>query len=431
LKPGAPLAPKAVRHAHTMLHKALNDAVRWGRVNRNVADLAEPPRPSTPEMKVYDTEQLRVFLDAVKDDRLYAAWLLMVTTGMRRGEALGLRWSDVNLDAGRISVVRTLTVVRAEVMVSEPKTAKGRRSVALDPATVAQLRIHRRKQREEQLAFGEDWNDEQLVFTQEDGNRIHPTRFSHWFAAHAQRAGLPRIRLHDLRHNYAAAALSAGIPAKVVSERLGHANVSITLDTYSHVLPALQEDAANAVAALSCWAGSAQALPASRSRATRSRSVEVLEQLVDSDREVADAGAEGIVHGVGDRRRGADDADLAEALGAGRPECVLGLVQPGDVELIDVGVDGDVVLGEVVVDDVAEGRVEDALFVQRHGQAHGHSAYELRPCRRGVEDVAGGEHSDEARDPHFGGVEVDVDLRELGTEGEPGDVGAPGDVLGR
>ena len=96
----------------------------------------------------------------------------------------------------------------------------------------------------------EGWNDEQLVFVQEDGTRIHPTRFSHWFTAHAQRAGLPRIRLHDLRHSYATAALSAGIPAKVVSERLGHANVSITLDTYSHVLPALQEDAANAVATL-------------------------------------------------------------------------------------------------------------------------------------------------------------------------------------
>ena len=114
-----------------------------------------------------------------------------------------------------------------------------RAAAAEHDVTVAQLRVHRRKQREEQLAFGPGWNDEQLVFVQEDGTRVHPTRFSHWFTAHAQRAGLPRIRLHDLRHSYATAALSAGIPAKVVSERLGHANVSITLDTYSHVLPAL------------------------------------------------------------------------------------------------------------------------------------------------------------------------------------------------
>ena len=169
---------------------------------------------------------------------------------MRRGEVLGLRWSDVNLDVARVSVVRTLVVVGHEVLVSEPKTAKGRRSVALDPATVAALRNHRRAQRKERLSFGEGWNDEQLVFTLEDGTRIHPTRFSAWFSQHARRAGLPVIRLHDLRHSYATAALSAGIPAKAVSERLGHANVSITLDTYSHVLPSLQEDAASAVAAL-------------------------------------------------------------------------------------------------------------------------------------------------------------------------------------
>ena len=247
---GAPLAPKTVRHVHTMLHKALNDAVRWGRVSKNAADLAEPPRPATPEMKVWDTEQLRMFLDAVRDDRLFAAWMLMVTTGMRRGEVLGLRWSDVNLDAARASVVRTLTVVGNDVLVSEPKTAKGRRSVALDPVTVAALRDHRRAQRQKRLAFGAGWNDEHLVFTLEDGTRIHPTRFSAWFSQHARRAGLPVIRLHDIRHSYATAALSAGIPAKVVSERLGHANVSITLDTYSHVLPSLQENAAAAVAAL-------------------------------------------------------------------------------------------------------------------------------------------------------------------------------------
>jgi integrase len=202
-----------------------------GHVTRNVADLAQPPRPAMPEMKVWDIEQLRAFLDSVRDDRLYAAWLLMVTTGMRRGEVLGSRWSDVNLDVGRVSVVRTLTVVRAQVLVSEPKTAKGHRAVALDAATVAALRVHRRQQREERLALAEAWVDPALVFTLEAGSQIHPTRFSKWFAQHAQRAGLPVIRLHDLRHSYATAALSAGIPAKVVSERLGHANVSITLDT--------------------------------------------------------------------------------------------------------------------------------------------------------------------------------------------------------
>lgn len=174
----------------------------------------------------------------------------MVTTGMRRGEVLGLGWSDVNLDVARVSVVRTLTVVGHDVLVSEPKTAKGRRSVALDPATVAALRDHRRAQRKEPLAFGDGWDDGQLVFTLEDGTRIRPTRLIAWFSQYARRAGLPAIRLHDLRHSYATAALSAGIPAKVVTERLGHANVSITLDTYSHVLPSLQDDAAAAVAAL-------------------------------------------------------------------------------------------------------------------------------------------------------------------------------------
>ena len=118
---------------------------------------------------MWDTEQLRTFLETVTDDRLFAAWMLVVTTGMRRGEVLGIRWNDVNLDLARVSVVRTLTVVGHDVLVSEPKTAKGRRSVALDPATVATLREHRKGQRKERLAFGEGWNDEQLVFTLEDG----------------------------------------------------------------------------------------------------------------------------------------------------------------------------------------------------------------------------------------------------------------------
>jgi len=140
--------------------------------------------------------------------------------------------------------------VNYKVVVSEPKTAKGRRSIALDPATVAALREHRSRQLQDRLAVGPLWEDSGLVFTWADGRPLHPERFSRWFDQHARAAGLPRIRLHDVRHSYATAALAAGIPAKVVSERLGHANIAITMDTYSHVLPGMDERAASAVARL-------------------------------------------------------------------------------------------------------------------------------------------------------------------------------------
>jgi integrase len=244
------LAPKTVRNIHGALHAALRDAVRWGYVARNVAAVADLPRSATPEMHVWSPEQLGAFLDHVRGDRLYAAWLLLATTGMRRGEVAGLRWVDVDLDAGRVSPRRPRVVVNHEVLVSEPKTAKGRRSIALDPATVAALREHRRWQLEERLAVGPGWEDSGLVFTWPDGRPLHPERFSRWFEQHTRAAGLPKIRLHDVRHSYATAALAAGIPAKIVSERLGHANIAITMDTYSHVLPGLDEQAAGTVAQL-------------------------------------------------------------------------------------------------------------------------------------------------------------------------------------
>jgi integrase len=246
----AGLSPKTVRHVHTLLHKAFSDAVRWGALSRNPADRAEPPRPRTPEMKVWDVAQLRKFLRHVESDRLGPIWLLMATTGMRRGEVVGLRWSDVDLDDCRISVVQTHVLVNRKVIVSEPKTLKGRRSVALDPVTVGALRQLRRRQLEERLAHGELWTDSGLVAIHDDGTPINPRLFSSWFAQHARAAGLPPIRLHDLRHSYATAALGAGISAKIVSERLGHANIAITLDTYSHVLPNMQERAAEQVAQL-------------------------------------------------------------------------------------------------------------------------------------------------------------------------------------
>jgi integrase len=244
------LSAKSVKNIHGALHPALKDAVRWGYVARNVADAADPPKVVTPEMQVWSPTQLRTFLNHVRDDRLYAAWMLFATTGMRRGEVAGLRWVDVDLAAGRVTPRKPRVEVNYKVHVSEPKTAKGKRSLALDPATAAALREHRAHQAEERLIVGPGWQDSGLVFTWGDGRPLHPERFSRWFERLAREASLPKIRLHDVRHSYATAALAAGVPAKVVSERLGHANIAITMDTYSHVLPGMDERAANVVARL-------------------------------------------------------------------------------------------------------------------------------------------------------------------------------------
>lgn len=149
-----------------------------------------------------------------------------------------------------MAVRQTLINVGYRPEFSEPKTAKGRRSVALDPATLAALREHRRNQLEERMTWGPAYEDRDLVFAKENGAPIHPDGFSVAFEHHIKAAGLPRIRLHDLRHTHATLALAAGIHPKVVSERLGHATISITLDTYSHAIPAMQEEAAARVAAL-------------------------------------------------------------------------------------------------------------------------------------------------------------------------------------
>lgn len=248
------LSPATVRRVHAMLHKAFSDAVKWNRLVRNPADAADPPAPSdatAPEMHTWAAGELRAFLDHVDDDRLSPLWTLLAMTGVRRGEALGLRWSDVDLDAGRISIRQTLVAVGYRVEYSTPKTKKGRRSVALDEGTVATLRSWRARRLEERMAWGQGGlAGDDLVFTREDSEPLHPDRVTKMFDGHVARAGLPRIRLHDLRHTHATLALQAGVHPKVVSERLGHATVSLTLDVYSHAIPALQEDAAAVVAAL-------------------------------------------------------------------------------------------------------------------------------------------------------------------------------------
>lgn len=245
------LAPRSVRYVHAILRKALQDAVRWNLLQRNVADAADPPRAEGGKATTWSAREVRAFLEHVKGDRLYAAYVLACTTGMRRGEVVGLRWQDVDLDSGRVSVSQTLVVVGGyNVQVSEPKTARGRRSVALDRTTVAAIRSHKAAQLVERSVMGEAYADADLVFCREDGASLHPDLFSDAFWRHAKAAQLPRIRFHDLRHTHATLALAAGIHPKVVSERLGHASITITLDTYSHAIPAMQETAASLVASL-------------------------------------------------------------------------------------------------------------------------------------------------------------------------------------
>jgi integrase len=244
------LSAQRVLLVHATIRRALADAVKWDYVPRNVALLASPPRPRRPELKTWTAPQLRSFLEHVRSDRLYAMWLLAASTGMRRGEVLGLRWVDVDLDTARVGVRQTLVAVNHQVVVSEPKTSKGRRSVALDPATVEALRIHRKGQLTERLAWGPAWTDSGLVFTRQDGRPLHPNAVTRAFGRHVLAAGVPVIRLHDLRHTHATLALAAGVHPKVVQERLGHANIAITLDIYSHAVPALEEQAAATVARL-------------------------------------------------------------------------------------------------------------------------------------------------------------------------------------
>jgi integrase len=201
-------------------------------------------------MKTWSKEELRDFLDAVKDERLSPLWHTIAMTGMRRGEALGLRWNDVDFEAGRLAIRRALIPFGREVVVSEPKTAKGRRVIAIDPGTVEVLKAQAARQLHDQEQWGEGWVDSGYVFTCESGQFLDPESVSRYWRQALKMAMVPKIRLHDLRHTHATLALQAGVHPKVVSERLGHATVSITLDTYSHAIPAMQEEAAALIAGL-------------------------------------------------------------------------------------------------------------------------------------------------------------------------------------
>lgn len=244
---GGGLAPRTVKIIHNMLHKALADAARKGTVVRNVADLADPPKPSASapkEMRIWTPEQLRRFLAEMEHHRLHPAFYLSANTGMRRGEVLGLHWGDVDLERARLSVRHQIVNVDYEVIVDDVKTTTGRRTIDLDQRTVAALRAWRKVQLEERMACGLRPVDDGIVFARADGTPTHPDLFSQIFERHVAKSTLPRIRLHDLRHTHASILLKAGVPVKVVSERLGHSSPAFTMTVYQHVLPGMQSDAA-------------------------------------------------------------------------------------------------------------------------------------------------------------------------------------------
>ena len=245
-RPGG-LAPKTVRNVHVMLHRALSDAVRWDLIPRNVAEDASPPRVARKRPTIWTPEQLGQFVRHVEEDRFYALWLLVVTTGFRRGELAGLRRNDIDLQHGRVTPSAPRVVVDGRAEESETKTRSGERTLALDPTTWDALRdyvIYWDKERE---LLGQDT---QLLFVWANGRALHPDTITDLFHKHCAAAGLPKIRLHDVRHSYATAALKAGIPPKIISERLGHATAAFTMQTYTHVIPGMDEAAASTVADL-------------------------------------------------------------------------------------------------------------------------------------------------------------------------------------
>ncbi len=243
---GGPLAAKTVANTAGLLSIALADAVRLKVIPHNPSADARLPRRPRREMRAWTESEAAAFLVSVSSDRLFPLWRLALATGLRTGELCGLRWKDVDLAAGTISVASTRVVADA-VVTSEPKTKAGTRVVSLDRETAVALSSWRRRQAEERLATGGGWIDSGLVLVDETGVPPHPETITRWWREAVARAGLPPIRLHDARHTAATVMLRAGVPVKVVSQRLGHADVAVTMRVYQHVTAQDDRAAADAL----------------------------------------------------------------------------------------------------------------------------------------------------------------------------------------
>jgi integrase len=236
-------ATRTVQYAHTLLKRALAQAVMDGLIPRNAAEAVRPPKLKRDEIQPLNADQVRALLDA-SDERSCALYTVAVRTGMRPGEILALRWSDVDLEAGTVQINRALS----EGEFSTPKTPRSRRRISLSPATVATLKAHRKRQLEECMAKAGLWEDHGLVFPSSVGTPKSQRNLNREFKNTAKRAGLPdHFKLYDLRHTCATLLLSRNVHPKYVQELLGHASIALTLDTYSHVIPGMDGGTGGAI----------------------------------------------------------------------------------------------------------------------------------------------------------------------------------------
>lgn len=247
------LSSSTVRRVHMVLHKALKQAEQWQLVSRSPAALVDAPLDAQTEMRTLDAEQVKRLLAAARGHRLEALYVLAVTTGMRQGQLLGLRWRAVDLESGSLAVIGNLQSLPTVglTITAKQKTAKSRHRVELSSSTVAVLRSHRARQLEERLMAGDAWEDHDLVFPHLLGGPMSRDQLvRHGFNPLLKAADLPQIRFHDLRHTTATLLLGQGIHPKIVSDLLGHSTVAITLDTYSHVTQSMHRAAADALDSL-------------------------------------------------------------------------------------------------------------------------------------------------------------------------------------
>lgn len=237
------LSGRSVELLHVVLHSALKQAMRLGYVSRNVADYVDRPKKKTKEKRILTQEELHCFLSCANKHRLYPAFLLLVTTGIRRGEVLGLRWQDLNYEEETIVINQSLTTLNHGFVIQEPKSESGKRIIPLLPEVVEELKKWRKKWLEEKISLGPDWPETDLVFPSEVHTPMYPRNFTRVFYTICQKAGIEGITIHSLRHSFVSYLVAQGVDPRTVKELVGHSSVTLTLDVYARSISASKKEA--------------------------------------------------------------------------------------------------------------------------------------------------------------------------------------------